>query len=82
MNSGNQMKRKETEETFKNGERHRDGSELVVSDVSAYNGAPKPGEKKRHHHHHHHHEAGRSSHKEGREWRDSRPPLHRDHKRY
>ncbi|KAF2906005.1 hypothetical protein ILUMI_00172 [Ignelater luminosus] len=75
------LRRKETlDEPYRNGERHRDGSELVVSDVSAFNGGVKATEKKRHHHHHHHHD-GRP-HKEGREWRDSRPPPHRDHKRY
>ncbi|KAF5278300.1 hypothetical protein FQR65_LT03568 [Abscondita terminalis] len=79
-NSGNHspLRRKETlDEPYRNGERHRDGSELVVTD--AYNSGSK-GEKKRHHHHHHHHDI--RPHKEGREWRDSRPPPHRDHKRY
>ncbi|KAF5305313.1 hypothetical protein FQA39_LY09278 [Lamprigera yunnana] len=72
------LRRKETlDEPYRNGERHRDGSELVVTDT--YNSGPK-GEKKRHHHHHHHHDI--RPHKEGREWRDSRPPPHRDHKKY
>lgn len=71
------LRRKDADESYKNGEKHRDGSELVVSDVA------KAAEKKRHHHHHHHHDP--RSHKEGRgaEWRDSKPPSsHRDHKRY
>lgn len=68
------------DEPYRNSERHREGSEMVVSDTAAYNGN-KPSEKKRHHHHHHHHD-GRP-HKEGRgEWRDPRPPSHRDSKRY
>ncbi|XP_072396415.1 uncharacterized protein [Diabrotica undecimpunctata] len=70
------LRRKETLDEPYRTERHRDGSEMVVSDVYSAKGA----EKKRHHHHHHHHE-GRP-HKEGREWRDSRPPPHREHKRY
>lgn len=75
------VRRKDTlDDPFRNTERHRDGSELVVSDVSAFNSGPKSSEKKRHHHHHHHHDV--RSHKEGREWRESRPPSHRDHKRY
>lgn len=69
------LRRKETMDT----ERHREGSELVVSDVAAY---PPRGqsEKKRHHHHHHHHNDGRGPHKEsGRgEWRSP----HHNHKRY
>ncbi|CAH1101957.1 unnamed protein product [Psylliodes chrysocephalus] len=70
------LRRKETLDEPYRVERHRDGSEMVVSE--AY--GPKGAEKKRHHHHHHHHE-GRP-HKEGREWRESRPPGHREHKRY
>lgn len=73
------LKRKETlDEPYRNGERHRDGSELVVSET--FNGN-KASEKKRHHHHHHHHEA-RQQHKDGRDWREPKPPPHRDHKRY
>ncbi|XP_031346688.1 uncharacterized protein LOC116173386 isoform X1 [Photinus pyralis] len=83
-NADNQSptRRKETlDEPYRNGERHRDGSELVVNDSSAFNSPPKSsGEKKRHHHHHHHHDI--RQHKEGRDWRDSRPPSHREHKRY
>ncbi|XP_056639770.1 uncharacterized protein LOC130447135 [Diorhabda sublineata] len=71
------LRRKETLDEPYRTERHRDGSEMVVSDL--YSGA-KGVEKKRHHHHHHHHES--RPHKEGREWRDSRPPPHREHKRY
>nr|XP_022921270.1 uncharacterized protein LOC111429562 [Onthophagus taurus] len=77
------LKRKETlDEPYRNGERQRDGSELVVSDSTAFNGSGKSAEKKRHHHHHHHHDL--RQHKEGREWRESRPPpqQHRDQKRY
>lgn len=67
------LRRKETidEPPYRNGERHRDGSEMVVSDAAAYK-----GEKKRHHHHHHHHDARVSK----AEWRD-REPRH-NHKRY
>lgn len=70
------LRRKETLDEPYRGERHRDGSQLVSE---TFNGA-KAAEKKRHHHHHHHHD-GRPQ-KDGREWRDSRPPPHRDHKRY
>ncbi|KAK9728146.1 hypothetical protein QE152_g18163 [Popillia japonica] len=79
------LKRKETmDEPFRGSERHRDGSELVVSDAAAaYNakgGGGGGNEKKRHHHHHHHHDV--RSHKEVREWRDPRSQQHRDQKRY
>ncbi|CAG9854104.1 unnamed protein product [Phyllotreta striolata] len=75
------LRRKETLDEPYRSERHRDGSEMVVSDVyGAKTAGAAAAEKKRHHHHHHHHE-GRP-HKEGREWRDSRPPPHREHKRY
>lgn len=75
------LRRKEDELQFghKNVEKHRDGSELVVSDVA------KAAEKKRHHHHHHHHDPRtHNTNKDGREWRDTKPPSshHRDHKRY
>ncbi|XP_044269189.1 uncharacterized protein LOC123014242 isoform X1 [Tribolium madens] len=72
------LRRKETlDEPYRNSERHRDGSELVVTE--AFNGN-KAAEKKRHHHHHHHHDG--KQHKDGRDWRDPKPPLNRDQKRY
>ncbi|KAJ8924654.1 hypothetical protein NQ315_000805, partial [Exocentrus adspersus] len=76
-NNHSPLRRKETLDEPYRTERQRDGSELVVSET--FNGKP-PSEKKRHHHHHHHHD--NRLHKEGREWRDQRPPPHRDHKRY
>lgn len=84
MNGGSNhspLRRKETlDEPYRNNERHRDGSEMVISET--FNGNNKVGEKKRHHHHHHHHD-GRPHNKEQREWREPRPPPNsRDHKRY
>ncbi|KAJ8962939.1 hypothetical protein NQ314_005656 [Rhamnusium bicolor] len=75
-NNHSPLRRKETLDEPYRTEKHRDGSELVVTD--ALNG--KPTEKKRHHHHHHHHD--NRAHKDTREWRDQRPPPHRDHKKY
>lgn len=74
------LRRKETlDEQFKNNERHRDGSEMVVSDASPF-GGNKQSEKKRRHHHHHHHDM--KTRKEDRDWREPRPPPHKDQKRY
>ncbi|XP_018571372.1 uncharacterized protein LOC108911033 [Anoplophora glabripennis] len=69
------LRRKETLDEPYRTDRHRDGSEPA----DTFSGKPA-AEKKRHHHHHHHHD-GRP-HKEGREWREQRPPPGRDSKRY
>ena len=76
LNNNHQpLKRKETlDEPFRNSERHRDGSELIVSDTKAFsNSKNNLMEKKRHHHHHHHHDANNKN----RDWKDPKNHLHK-----
>lgn len=76
-NNHSPLRRKETLDEPYRTERHRDGSDMAISEAHNCKGGV---EKKRHHHHHHHHES--RTHKEPKEWRDQRPPPHREHKRY
>ncbi|XP_045463133.1 uncharacterized protein LOC123672859 [Harmonia axyridis] len=64
-----QRRSESMDDQFRNSERQKDGSELVVNEL--FNGS-KSSEKKRHHHHHHHHQSGK----------DPRPPPSREHRRY
>ncbi|KAK9877979.1 hypothetical protein WA026_020194 [Henosepilachna vigintioctopunctata] len=72
------LRKKETlDPPLKNSERPRNGPEMASNEsIDGNRGA----EKKRHHHHHHHHQG--NAHKEGRDWKDTRPPSHGDRARY